>query len=76
MLCTKQDENLEFMSIGMYSGSWLNDSYYSAQGLSPEKWLAIPKAKMNLLPIKDLFPSLDTVMVLRESRLDILWIRD
>jgi len=51
-------------SIGTYSASWLNEFYYSAQGTSPEKWLAIPKArrlKMNLPPIKILFPSLDTV---------------
>ena len=51
-------------SIGTYSVSWLNEFYYSAQGISPEKWLAIPKAKRsktNLPPIKILFPSLDTV---------------
>lgn len=51
-------------SIGTYSVSWLNEFYYSAQGISPEKWLAIPKAKrskMDLPPIKILFPSLDTV---------------
>jgi tyrosyl-DNA phosphodiesterase 1 len=51
-------------SIGTYSVSWLNEFYYSAQGISPEKWLAIPKAKrskVDLPPIKILFPSLDTV---------------
>lgn len=51
-------------SIGTYSVSWLNEFYYSARGISPEKWLAIPKAKrskMNLPPIKILFPSFDTV---------------
>ena len=51
-------------SIGTYSVSWLNEFYYSAQGISPEKWLAIPKAKrlkMDLPPIKILFPSLNTV---------------
>jgi len=51
-------------SIGTYSVSWLNEFYYSAQGISPEKWLAIPKSKrskMNLPPIKILFPSLATV---------------
>ena len=51
-------------SIGTYSVSWLNEFYYSAQGISPEKWLAIPKAKrskMDLPPVKILFPSLDTV---------------
>ena len=51
-------------SIGTYSASWLSEFYYSAQGISPERWLAIPKAhrsKMSLPPIKILFPSLDTV---------------
>ena len=51
-------------SIGTYSVSWLNEFYYSAQGISPEKWLAIPKAKrlkMDIPPIKILFPSLNTV---------------
>jgi len=51
-------------SIGTYSHSWLNEFYNSAQGISLEKWLAIPKAKRlktDLPPIKILFPSLDTV---------------
>jgi len=51
-------------SIGTYSVSWLNEFYYSTQGISPERWLAIPKtkrSKMDFPPIKVLFPSLDTV---------------
>lgn len=51
-------------SIGTYSVSWLNEFYHSAQGISPEKWMSIPKAKrskLNLPPIKILFPSLETV---------------
>jgi tyrosyl-DNA phosphodiesterase-1 len=51
-------------SIGTYSVAWLNEFYYSARGISPEKWFAMPKMKRMKLdrpPIKILFPSLDTV---------------
>ena len=46
MLCITRDVDPEFTSIATSSVSWLNESYYRVQEISPEKWLAIPKGEV------------------------------
>ncbi|KAG9105452.1 hypothetical protein FRC07_009273, partial [Ceratobasidium sp. 392] len=52
-------------SIGSYSAAWTNEFMSSARGISPEKWLDIPKARRSKVPhpvsMRIVFPSLSTV---------------